>query len=281
MVTLTVRRIGSSLGVILPREAAKTLNVGEGDQLILTETPDGMKITSFDEDFARQIQAAEKCIRKYRNALRELAIQATILEKNQEAFELWHRLLALNPEPNLAAIAYVNLGTIYCRLEKFNDALDAAKKAVECSPKLKEAQYNLAMAELHCGNAQNTISILESLLNGFADYPPAQFILSAAYCCADQKEKGLDGIRKLKNTPLGAHLEMPCIELSQSLLAAKKVQFSLWVLGAAIECDIVNKEILDLFSECIKMNDQAHKLSTIPPTGPTGRQLALFEDLPQ
>jgi len=73
MVTLTVRRIGSSLGVILPREAAKTLNVGEGDQLILTETPDGMKITSYDEDFARQIQAAEKCIRKYRNALRDLA----------------------------------------------------------------------------------------------------------------------------------------------------------------------------------------------------------------
>ncbi len=73
MTTLTVRRIGSSLGVILPREAAKTLKVAEGDRLILTETPDGMKLTPYDPDFQRQVQAAEKCIGKYRNALRELA----------------------------------------------------------------------------------------------------------------------------------------------------------------------------------------------------------------
>ena len=91
------------------------------------------------------------------NALRELAIQATILEKNQEALELWQRLLALNPIPNLAAIAYVNMGTIYSRLEKFENALDAGRKAVECDPELKEARYNHAMAELHCGNAAQTI----------------------------------------------------------------------------------------------------------------------------
>jgi tetratricopeptide (TPR) repeat protein len=215
------------------------------------------------------------------NALRELAIQATILERNQEAFELWQRLLALNPAPSLAAIAYVNLGTIYCRLAKFEDALDAAKSAVECAPDLKEARYNHAMAELHCGNAQNTIRILESLLNGFPDYPPAQFILSAAYCCAGQKEKGVDGIRKLKSTPLGAHLQMPCLELARSLLEAKKMEYALLVLGAAIECDIANKEILDLFTECIKMNDRAQKPSEIPPAEPIRRQLALFEDLPQ
>jgi glycosyltransferase involved in cell wall biosynthesis len=215
------------------------------------------------------------------NALRELAIQATILEKNQEAYELWQRLLALNPTPKLAAIAYVNLGTIYCRLEKFDDALDVAKKAVECAPDLKEARYNHAMAELHCGNAQNAISILESLLTGFPDYPPAQFILSAAYCCGDQKEKGIDGIRKLKNTPMGAHLHIPCVELGQSLLVAKKVQYAVWVLGAAIECDMVSKEILDLFNECIKMNDKAQELTEISLTGIEDRQVAKFQDLPQ
>ena len=156
-----------------------------------------------------------------------------------------------------------------------------AKRPWSADPDLKEARYNHAMAELHCGNAQNTISILEGLLDGFPDYPPAQFILSAAYCCAGQKEKGLDGIRKLKNTPLGAHLEMPCFELAQSLLAAKKIKYALWVLGAAIECDIVNKEILDLFTECIKMNDKAQKLSEIPQTGLTDRQPIKFENLPQ
>ena len=39
----------------------------------LTEVPDGMKLTAYDADFDKQMQAAEKCIRKYRNALRELA----------------------------------------------------------------------------------------------------------------------------------------------------------------------------------------------------------------
>jgi tetratricopeptide (TPR) repeat protein len=214
-------------------------------------------------------------------ALWELAVQATVLEKNQQALELWQRLLALNPNPKLAANAYVNMGNIYNRLGIFEDALNAGKKAVECDPNLKEAQYNQALAELQCGDARKTISILEDLLNRFPDYPPAQFILSAAYCCAGPKEKGLDGIRKLKNTPLGNHLEIPCLELAQSLLASKKVEYALLVLGAAIECDIINKGILDLFTECIQMNDEAQKLSEIPPIGPTDRQPVKFENLPQ
>jgi hypothetical protein len=137
------------------------------------------------------------------------------------------------------------------------------------------------MAELHCGNAQNTIRILESLLDGFPDYPPAQFILSAAYCCAGQKENGVDGIRKLKDTPLGDHLEIPCLELGQSLILAGKIEYALRVLGAAIECDVVNKEILDLFTECIKMNDKAQQLSETAPTGLTDRPPVRFEDFPQ
>jgi tetratricopeptide (TPR) repeat protein len=214
-------------------------------------------------------------------ALWELAIQATVLEKNQQALELWQRLLALNPNPKLAANAYVNMGNIFNRLGIFEDALAAGKKAVEHDPDLKEAQYNQALAELQCGNAPKTISILEDLLNRFPEYPPAQFILSAAYCCAGPKEKGLAGIRKFKNTALGAHLEIPCLELAQSLLAAKKVEYAMQVLGAAIECDIINKEILDLFTECIQMNDKAQQLSEIPPTELMNRPPIKFENLPQ
>ena len=156
------------------------------------------------------------------------------------------------------------MGTIYNRLGKFEDALDAGKKAVECDPDLKEARYNHAMAELHCGNAPKTIRVLEDLLKGFPDYPPAQFILSAAYCCADQKEKGLEGIRKLRDTPMGAHLDIPCLELAQSLISAGKMEYALWVLGAAIESDIVNPQLLALFKECLNMKQAAPKYSSIP-----------------
>lgn len=73
MVTLTVRRIGNSLGVILPQEAISILKVGEGDRLTLTEASDGMRITPFDPEFEEQMKAAEQVMRQYRNALRELA----------------------------------------------------------------------------------------------------------------------------------------------------------------------------------------------------------------
>jgi tetratricopeptide (TPR) repeat protein len=215
------------------------------------------------------------------NALRELAIQATILERNQEALDLWQRLLALNPIPELAAIAYVNMGTIYNRLGKFEDALQAGKMAVGCCPDLKEAQYNLAMAELHCGSAHRTITILNDLLSGFPDYPPARFILSAAYCCAEQKEKGIDGLQNLKSTPLGAHLEIPCMELGHSLIAANQIEYALGVLEAAIECDIANKEILDLFNQCINMNKDNYGMSEVGSIVPKDHRTVMFENLPQ
>jgi putative addiction module antidote len=73
MVTLTVRKIGNSLGVILPQEALAKLNVGEGDRLTVTDSPDGMRLTPFSPDFERQMKIAREGMRKYRNALRELA----------------------------------------------------------------------------------------------------------------------------------------------------------------------------------------------------------------
>jgi tetratricopeptide (TPR) repeat protein len=173
------------------------------------------------------------------------------------------------------------MGTLYSRLGKFEDALDAGKKAVECDPDLKEARYNHAMAELHCENASQTIRVLEDLLKGFPDYPPARFILSAAYCCADQKEKGLEGIRKLRDTPMGAHLDITCLELVQSLMSAGKMEYALQVLGAAIECDIVNPQLLTLFNECLKMKEAPQKSSPILQTPQANFPEAVIENLPQ
>lgn len=73
MVQLTVRKIGNSLGVILPSEAAAALGVEKGDKLFLTQGADGMRVTAYDPTFAAQMKAAAKGMKKYRNALRELA----------------------------------------------------------------------------------------------------------------------------------------------------------------------------------------------------------------
>lgn len=73
MYQLKVRKVGNSLGVTLPADAARMLHVREGDALYLTETPDGFRITAYDPAFEASMQAAEGFMARYRNALRTLS----------------------------------------------------------------------------------------------------------------------------------------------------------------------------------------------------------------
>ena len=70
---LKVTAIGNSTGVILPRELLEKLRVSRGDELMAHETPDGIMLTPFDAEFARQMQVAEKIMREDRDLLRKLA----------------------------------------------------------------------------------------------------------------------------------------------------------------------------------------------------------------
>lgn len=73
--TTKVRKIGNSLGVILPKEALAELQVEEGQALYLTKAPDGgLRIAKgTDEEFAKSMEVFESLNRRYRNTLRELA----------------------------------------------------------------------------------------------------------------------------------------------------------------------------------------------------------------
>ena len=70
---LKLRKVGNSLALIVPKHARQKMGVKEGDAVYLTETPDGYQITPYDPEFARQMELAEKGMKKFRNALRELA----------------------------------------------------------------------------------------------------------------------------------------------------------------------------------------------------------------
>jgi putative addiction module antidote len=74
---LKLRKVGNSVGVVLPKEALAKLNVKEGDTLVLTDAPDGsMRLTPITEgraEFAKQMKSAEAIIRRYPNTLRQLA----------------------------------------------------------------------------------------------------------------------------------------------------------------------------------------------------------------
>ena len=70
---LKLRAIGNSTGVVLPKEILEKLRVQQGDELMVLETPDGITLTSYDPEFARQMEAAEKVMREDRDLLRKLA----------------------------------------------------------------------------------------------------------------------------------------------------------------------------------------------------------------
>lgn len=73
MLKLKVTTVGSSAGVVLPKEAMARLKVEKGDFLNLTETAEGYQISAFDPEFEKAIDASRKVTGRYRNALRELA----------------------------------------------------------------------------------------------------------------------------------------------------------------------------------------------------------------
>ena len=74
MQTGKVRKVGNSLGMVLPKEAVARMNVREGDTIYLTEAPDGgFRLTPVNEEFAEQIGLAADIMREDLNILRELA----------------------------------------------------------------------------------------------------------------------------------------------------------------------------------------------------------------
>jgi putative addiction module antidote len=73
MVKLKLTTIGTSTGVVLPKEVLARLKVGKGDTLFLTEAPEGYRVTPFDPTFERQMSLVERVIRERREVLKELA----------------------------------------------------------------------------------------------------------------------------------------------------------------------------------------------------------------
>lgn len=73
MTKAKITTIGSSTGIILPKEILSKLKVGKGDMVTFIETPDGVEITAYDPEFDEEMTHARKVMGDYRNALKKLA----------------------------------------------------------------------------------------------------------------------------------------------------------------------------------------------------------------
>ncbi len=70
---LKVTTVGNSVGVVLPKELLERLRVGKGDSLYVIETRQGIELSPYNPEIARQMETAERVMREDRDALRKLA----------------------------------------------------------------------------------------------------------------------------------------------------------------------------------------------------------------
>ena len=72
MFALKLTKIGNSLGLILPKEVLARLKLAKGDEIFITEAPEGYRITPHNPAFEAQMKAARKIMKRRRAVLREL-----------------------------------------------------------------------------------------------------------------------------------------------------------------------------------------------------------------
>jgi putative addiction module antidote len=71
---LQIRKIGNSVGIILPKELLARLNLKEGDKFYPVEQSDGsLRLSPFDPKHARTMEIARQVLHEYRDTFAALA----------------------------------------------------------------------------------------------------------------------------------------------------------------------------------------------------------------
>ena len=73
MTTLKLTAVGTSIGVVIPKDMLNRMKVARGDTLHVIETPDGYLITPFDPAVSAQVEAGRAFMKEYRDTFKALA----------------------------------------------------------------------------------------------------------------------------------------------------------------------------------------------------------------
>ena len=73
MATLKLTAVGTSTGVVIPKEILKRMKVSRGDTLFAIETPTGYLLTPYDPEIEEELQIGRRFMQKYRETFKALA----------------------------------------------------------------------------------------------------------------------------------------------------------------------------------------------------------------
>jgi len=72
-VKLKLRAVGTSTGLVLPKEMLAKMKVEKDDSLFVVETPEGYLLTPYDPEVEHQLSTGRKFMAKYKETFRALA----------------------------------------------------------------------------------------------------------------------------------------------------------------------------------------------------------------
>ncbi|MGV3552426.1 AbrB/MazE/SpoVT family DNA-binding domain-containing protein [Rhizobium sp.] len=70
---IVLRKIGNSVGIIIPKETLDWIGLKEGDELNLEQKDGGIFLKPTDEEFSRQIEIGRAFMERYKVPLKKLA----------------------------------------------------------------------------------------------------------------------------------------------------------------------------------------------------------------
>jgi putative addiction module antidote len=73
MLALKLRKVGTSTGLVLPKEMLGHLHAKEGQEIFAIETPSGYTLTALDPRVQEQVEAGEAFMDRYRDVFAALA----------------------------------------------------------------------------------------------------------------------------------------------------------------------------------------------------------------
>jgi GT2 family glycosyltransferase/Tfp pilus assembly protein PilF len=206
----------------------------------------------------------------------ELARQAQVLGKHEEAVELWLKLKYLFQKATPDSLdyqhvvqstfgdplseIYTQLASAYLMLNRYDEALQAARQAMEGKTKLKEYVHVYAHCEIIAGSLSKAFCELEELLKTTPDYPPAVILIAAIFCLEGKKEKVQESIQSLlqKNIYITSLLNT----YASQLHTYGKNDEALILLQAIVENNISSAGTIQMIEEYGKVRTGLAKLDS-------------------
>ncbi len=68
-----VRKVGASLGIVLPKELLAELGLGKGDELYAVRNTDGILLTAHDPEALQVLEDGRDFMRRHAGAMKKLA----------------------------------------------------------------------------------------------------------------------------------------------------------------------------------------------------------------